>query len=175
MDHVQSGLATCGICVTCLVGNFSSMFWVDRAGRRTLLLISYTGMMIALSSFTVCMILAGGPYDVVWAKFAGVGCIFLYVAANSVAASSVTNFLPTELFPQDARAAALTLTGLCNAVLVFVTVFLFPIVMFILESYTFLIFVASVAVATVYLMGNLPETKGKTIDEIQTLLRLRLA
>ena len=49
-----------------------------------------------------------------------------------------------------------------------------PAVLFVLGEYTFLLFVASVALATVYLIWKLPETKGKSIDEIQMILRRRI-
>ena len=173
MDHAQSGYATCGVWATYLIGNLSSMSLIDRAGRKTLLLISHTGMMLGMGLFTVFMILAG-PYEIEWAKYACAGCIFFYIAAYSVASGSVAFFLPAELFPQDARTAAMTLTNVFSSTLSLITSLFFPAVLFALGEYTFLLFVASVALATVYLIWKLPETKGKSIDEIQMILRRRI-
>ncbi|OQV18368.1 putative Solute carrier family 2, facilitated glucose transporter member 3 [Hypsibius exemplaris] len=173
LDHLYSGIATCGVWATYLVFSLVSMALVDRAGRKTLLLISHTGMIIGMSLFTVFMVLSG-RYQLDWAKFGCAGSLFFYIASYAIASGSIPFFLPNEMFPQNARTAAQTWNGVLCSGLGLITSMLFPIVVFLLEEYTFLIFVASMALATVYLIWKLPETKGKSIDEIQTLLRRRL-
>ncbi|OQV19977.1 Solute carrier family 2, facilitated glucose transporter member 3 [Hypsibius exemplaris] len=172
LDHLYSAYASLAMWLVYLTFSLISMSLVDRLGRRIMLLISHTGMMVGMTLFTIFMLLSG-QYAVEWAKFGCIASIFFWMAFYTTGSSSVPWFLPSELFPQEARAAAMTWTSILYSGFSVTTSLTFPLVVFVLEEYTFLIFVAAIALGTVYVLWKLPETKGMAIDEIQVLLRHR--
>ncbi|OQV15802.1 Solute carrier family 2, facilitated glucose transporter member 3 [Hypsibius exemplaris] len=172
LDHLYSAYASLAMWLVYLTFSLISMSLVDRLGRRVMLLISHSGMMLGMALFTVFMVLSGS-YAIDWAKYGGVASIFVWIAFYTTGSSSVAWFLPSEMFPQEARTSAMTWISAFCEVCGLTTSFLFPMVVLALEEYTFLIFVGGIALGTVYIVWKLPETKGMTIDEIQVLLRYR--
>ncbi|OQV15801.1 Solute carrier family 2, facilitated glucose transporter member 3 [Hypsibius exemplaris] len=172
LDHLYSAYASLAMWLVYLTFSLISMSLVDRLGRRVMLLLSHSGMMVGMSLFTVFMVLSG-QYAVDWAKYACIGSIFLWMAFYTTGSSSVSWFLPSEMFPQEARTAAMTWISVLSSGCSVMTSFLFPLLVLVLEEYTFLLFVAVIAMGTVCIISTLPETKGMTIDQIQILLRQR--
>ena len=156
-----------------LVGSLISMLLVNRAGRRVLLISSNSLIMCALTSFTVCVAVsdAGGAQ---WTVYGGLASMFVYIGSFSIGPSSIPWILPQEMFTQETRGMAATIISSVAWGVALVTTLLFPVLQGALKVYTFLIFVGLLAVATLHSFFMLPETKGKTIDEIQRILRKRI-
>ena len=175
LDHLHSCIATLGLWSLYLTFSLLSMTLVDRLGRKVMLSISHTGMILGMSLFTVFMVLSSDAYDLEWAKYGCAAAIFFYMASYSTGCGSIPWFLPSELFPQEARNAGMTWVSVLCSVGSLTTSFMFPLVVHVMEEYTFLLFVAAVAVPSAWIIWKLPETKGKTIEEIQILLQSRFA
>ncbi|OQV15799.1 Solute carrier family 2, facilitated glucose transporter member 1 [Hypsibius exemplaris] len=172
LSQLHSSYATLGMWLTFLCFSLISMGLVDRLGRRAMLLTSYTGMITGMSLFTVFLIVSG-PYEVAWAKYGCAASIYLFMASYSTGSSSVPWYLPTELYPQEARTAAVTWMNLFSASFGMISALAFPMVVIWLKEYTFLVFVTAIATSAVFVAWKLPETKGRTFEAIQLVLQSR--
>jgi sugar porter (SP) family MFS transporter len=147
---------------------------IDRLGRKPLLILGTGGMAAALLSIG-------------WAFGAGAGAgaagtatahpvlvlmaIVIFVAAFAISLGPVTWVMVAEIFPNEHRALALSVVGFWNALVSATVTLLFP-----WElarwgaSGTFLGYglLAVAALAFVLLLG--PETRGKTLEEIERSL-----
>ncbi len=145
-----------------------AMRWIDRLGRKPLLIAGTSGMAAAL--------LAIG-----WAFRAGVGAaapaahpgmvlaaVVVFVASFAISLGPVTWVMVAEIFPTEQRALAISIVGFWNSLVSATVTLVFP-----WElahwgaSGTFLGYglLAVAALAFVLLLG--PETRGKTLEEIE--------
>ncbi|XP_055354862.1 solute carrier family 2, facilitated glucose transporter member 1-like [Paramacrobiotus metropolitanus] len=169
LKQMDAVYATMGVWVVYLIALLTSMALVDRLGRRTLLLISHLGMIVALVLFVVFAVTR--EQGVEWTKYGSAACMPLFIASFATGSASVPWILPGELFPQEAHNSSASLVAAVSWAGAILTTLLFPLIVVVAKHYTFLIFAGLVALATVHIVIKLPETKGKTIEEIQALLR----
>ena len=101
-------------------------------------------------------------------------CLFVFFGFFQGGLATVAFILPSELFNQEARSAAASLISAVGAAGALITTFAFPLIFPFLEEYTYLIFIGCVLLTGFYLAWKLPETKGKSINEIQSILRQKL-
>ena len=77
----------------------------------------------------------------------------------------------SELFPNKVRGMAISFVGLVNSSVAFLVTFLFP---WELENFgnatTFLIYGVIAVIGLVFVMRILPETKGRSLEELETIL-----
>ncbi|XP_055342493.1 solute carrier family 2, facilitated glucose transporter member 1-like [Paramacrobiotus metropolitanus] len=173
LDRLSSIYASIGLWLVYLLFSLVCMLLVDRLGRRPLLMLSHAGMVLALTGFVVTLNLKDS--GLIWMKFVTAACIPLYIAFYSLGSTSIPWFLPSEMFAQEARAAAVTWISVVSWGAAVVTTLGFPLILAVTHDYTFLIFVVCVVLATLHIYFKLPETKGKTIEQVQALLRQRYA
>lgn len=157
------------ISVSMNVGNvlivLVSSFFMDRLGRRPLLLMSVGGMGCACLLLTVALVLGSNALVCV--------AVVLFVMTFGLGLGPVTWLLPAELFPMRKRAAA---TGLATAVnwlanFAMGQVFL-PCLATPLGSYAFVPFSLVLAGGLVFVHRCVPETRGKTLEQIERELDL---
>jgi len=137
---------------------------VDRLGRKPLLLIGSFGMGISLA-------LLG--YAFVTERFGGLWvllCVLSYVAFFAVAMGPVVWVVLSEIFPTRVRGRAMAIATFWLWVADFGVAFLFP-VMFLGDKGpgggAFFFYAAMCAVTVVFVAIAVPETKGKTLEEIE--------
>lgn len=145
---------------------FVGLAFVDKVGRKPLLLVSTAGM--ALSLFMLYSAYSGraaGNFNeraVLW-------WILAYVSTFSIAMGPIVWVLISELFPNRVR-------GRCASVAVFfmwsaslaISQF-FPFLLKRIDHGVFMIFGLLCVVSVVYMLIFVPETKGKTLEEIEHL------
>ncbi len=143
---------------------FVALYTVEKWGRRTLMLIGASGLGLIYLILGTCYALG----------VTGVLMVGLVVAAISVYAMTlgpVTWTLLAEIFPNRIRGIAMATctfalwTGCCTLT------FSFPSMNAALgSSGTFWIYSAICLCALVFLFRNCPETKGKSLEELEDLL-----
>ncbi|GFS18430.1 solute carrier family 2 facilitated glucose transporter member 1 protein [Elysia marginata] len=84
---------------------------------------------------------------------------------------SIPWLIVAELFAHDARPAALSVCVLVNWVSSFIVGYLFPILQSGIKDYVFLPFTVLLALFVTFTFFKVPETKGKTYEEITGLWR----
>ncbi|MEM6345121.1 MAG: sugar porter family MFS transporter [Bacteroidota bacterium] len=103
-----------------------------------------TLILIAILSFIACFAFSLGP--VMWVLF-------------------------SELFPNAVRAAAISFVGMINSGVSFLIQFIFPLELELIGSTaTFLIFGLFALAGLVFIIRTVPETKGRSLEELEELL-----
>jgi sugar porter (SP) family MFS transporter len=152
---------------TVIVGAVNLLFtlvaiWVvDRVGRKPLLLLAAAGMGVSL-----CVL--GGA--ILLEQFQGrlvLASILVYVASFAVAMGPVVWVVMSEIFPTHIRGRAMSVATVCLWVACYgVSQFFLPMLKW-LGGGAFYVYAVMCAVAFVFVAAFVPETKGKTLEEIE--------
>ncbi len=172
MIFEQSGIGTdAAFMQAVLVGLVNLAFtvlailFIDRLGRRPLLLGGLTGI-------AVCMLLLSYGFGSAEMnpKIILVG-ILGFVASFAISLGPVMWVLFSELFPNRIRGLAISFVGLINSAVSFFVQLIFPWELENLgNSLTFLIYGLFAIVGLIFVMRVLPETKGKSLEELEAEL-----
>jgi SP family arabinose:H+ symporter-like MFS transporter len=135
---------------------------VDRVGRKPLLLIAAAGM-------GVSQLLLGAAFRV--ESFSGTGIlllILLYIAFFAMAMGPIVWVVMSEIFPTRMRGSAMAFATVALWVADFAVTLSFPVIADRLDQTTaFWFYALMCAVDLVFMIFFLPETKGKTLEEIE--------
>lgn len=144
-----------------------SLWLIDRAGRRPLLLISLIGMGISVAVLGVAFLVELSPIVMLI-------CMLVYVSSFAVGMGPVFWVILGEVFPSDQQAegsgAGSTMSWLSNFAVS--TAFL-PLVGVIGTGWVFVIFAVICLIALIFVYRRVPETKGRDFDEIEPDLQAR--
>ena len=142
---------------------FIAISLIDKAGRRLLYLIGSAGMVVTL------LLLAGSFF---W-KMEGIFtliCIMLFIAFFASCIGPVFWTLVSEMFPNRIRGKAVAFASFTQWIFNFLVVLLFPHFLASLGgAKTFLFLALMSLVQWLFTYFYVPETKGKTLEEIEHL------
>lgn len=143
---------------------------VDKVGRRPLLLIGVSSLVVSLVSLGSSYASGGGnPYLSVFS-------LLLYVGAYQVSFGPISWLMVSEVFPLAVRGRAQSVATVINFGTNAVVTFGLPPVQALLgQSGTFFTFAAIGLVALAFIFYRVPETKGMTLEQIEVLLSKRRA
>lgn len=132
-------------------------------GRRTLALISGIGTAVSAIAIGTFIYLSNGQ-----ASYIPAALILLYVAANTVGFMILPGVMLGELYPVRVRGLAGGLTFMLFNLAVFGTIKMFPLMKHGLGIHgVFWLFGGTSVIACVFLYLMLPETKGRTLGQIE--------
>ncbi|XP_007575531.2 solute carrier family 2, facilitated glucose transporter member 1-like [Poecilia formosa] len=140
-----------------------SVFVVEHVGRRPLHLIGLMGMAVSAVFLTVAMALLD---QLSWMSYISIVAIFSFVAFFEIGPGPIPWFIVAELFSQGPRPAAIAVAGFCNWSANFIVGMSFQYVEQLLGPYVFIIFTVLLLGFFVFTYFKVPETKGRTFDEI---------
>lgn len=147
--------------ITNVIFTFVAIYSVDKLGRKKLMLIGAGGLAIIYAILGTCY----------WMHVTGFFMIILVVAAIACYAMTlgpVTWVLIAEIFPNRVRAIAVATCTFALWVGSFTLTYTFPLLNSSLGSYgTFWIYAAICAIGFVLFAAKLPETKGKSLEELE--------
>lgn len=166
----QPVYATIGVGVINTVFTLVSVALVDRAGRRTLTLAGLGGMCVCAIAMTVGLRFQS---EYAWMSYVSMVAIFLFVSFFEIGPGPIPWFIVAELFSQGPRPAAIALAGCCNWTSNFIIGMTFPYIQEALDCYVFILFAALLLCFTVFIYLRVPETKGKTFEEISAVFQKR--
>ncbi|KAG1456829.1 hypothetical protein G6F56_006744 [Rhizopus delemar] len=135
-----------------------AMFFVDRSGRRILLLSAEFGTFL----FSLLLVI-GYKYQI---NNLLVASVFLYVASFAIGIGPVPWMITSELTPIYASSAVGSACTAMNWAMNFLIGLVFPVIFAAIKGWSFLIFAAICAIAFAFTFFFLPETKGRAIEEI---------
>jgi MFS family permease len=97
--------------------------------------------------------------------------ITAFVASFAISLGPVMWVLLSEIFPNERRAAAIAVVGFWNSLISSSVTLLFPFALATLgPSGTFLSFATISALGFVFIVMLAPETKGRTLEELEDIL-----
>src|SRR5688500_14592922 len=120
---------------------------------------------MALSLFTISWAFSQETYSATLVLFAIVG----FVASFAISLGPVMWVLLSEIFPNEQRAAATSVAGFWNSLVSASVTFVFPWLQSTLgPGGTFLAFGLFASAALVFVMSLVPETKGRTLEQLES-------
>ncbi|XP_017087834.2 facilitated trehalose transporter Tret1 [Drosophila bipectinata] len=164
---LEPRFATIVIGVVQVFATVTAIFLIERVGRKILLLVS--AFMMGLSTLTMCLYF-GMLMDkkIGWLALVA---LCLFIIGFSLGFGPIPWAVNAELFAEDAKTLAGGIAGTCNWVFAFCVTLLFPILNEKLGACPcFGIFAGFAVAAIVFILFLVPETKGKTLNEIQAKL-----
>jgi major inositol transporter-like SP family MFS transporter len=178
--------ATIAVGVTCVVATLVGLLIVDRVGRRILLISGQVATVVCLVLLGVVIghtgitIVHGQPVaatagDPLW-SWLTLATMLLFVAAQNLTVSPVVWLLLSEVFPQRVRGIAMGIAGFVLWIVNFAVGLLFlPVLGSFGGPFTFFCFAALGAVGLVFSTHFVPETRGKTLPQIEAETRAAIA
>lgn len=147
--------------ITNVIFTFVAIYSVDKLGRKKLMLIGSGGLAVIYAILGTCY----------WLHVTGFFMIILVVAAIACYAMTlgpVTWVLISEIFPNRVRAVAVATCTFALWVGSFTLTYTFPLLNNSLGSFgTFWIYSAVCIVGFIIFAAKLPETKGKSLEELE--------
>ncbi len=153
--------STFGLGITNVIFTVVSIYFIDRIGRRTLYIIGSGGMTLALLILSFISFM--GHFEGI---FVLITCI-VYLAFFAACIGPAYWTLVSEIYPNRMRGTAMifpvVVQWLFNALMVWV----FPAMLIGFRTGTFLIIALMALFQLVFSVKWLPETKGKSLEEIE--------
>ncbi|KAK4487854.1 hypothetical protein RD792_003590 [Penstemon davidsonii] len=147
-------------------------FLLDKIGRRPLLLSSVAGMILSLTGLAIGLLIINGlDHRVVWAIALCITAVLSYVAFFSIGMGPITWVYSSEIFPLKLRAQGCSMGVAMNRVTSGVISMTFiSLYKAISLGGAFFLYagVAVAAAAWVFFYTLLPETQGRTLEEMET-------
>uniref|UniRef100_A0A1A8FSJ2 Solute carrier family 2 (Facilitated glucose transporter), member 1b n=1 Tax=Nothobranchius korthausae TaxID=1143690 RepID=A0A1A8FSJ2_9TELE len=159
----QPVYATIGTGVVNTAFTIVSLFIVERAGRRSLHLVGLLGMAGSAIVLTIALALLE---QLKWMSYVSLVSIFAFVAFFEIGPGPIPWFIVAELFSQGPRPAAMSVAGFSNWISNFMVALGFPYLVELCGDYVFIIFTAFLLFFFIFTYFRVPETKGRTFDDI---------
>ncbi|KAM9777562.1 solute carrier family 2, facilitated glucose transporter member 1 [Neosynchiropus ocellatus] len=140
-----------------------AFFLMERAGRRKLLLTGFISIAVCNLLMTVVDSVLHLVLDL---RSVQVLLVFCLISAYELGPGPISWFIAAELFDQPGRPIAMSFTSMLNWGGKFVLALLFPPLLKICGAYVYLFFTAVALLAFIFTWIRLPETKGRTFDDI---------
>jgi sugar porter (SP) family MFS transporter len=138
-----------------------SMFFVDKVGRKPLMVIGSIAMSIAMTLLALTFITGHAKGYFVLA------CIMGYLAAFGFSLGPVVFVLISEIFPNRLRSYAVAIATFMLWGANFIVSLTFPYLLNHLKGYCFVIYGSLCLLCLLFVLKYLQETKGKTLEEIE--------
>ncbi|KAJ5766854.1 uncharacterized protein N7511_004470 [Penicillium nucicola] len=171
LDGNTTSLLATGVygIVNCL-STLPALFFIDKVGRRPLLMAGATGTCISL--VVVGGILGGygaGLVNNQSAGWAGIAFIYIYDINFSYSFAPIGWVLPSEIFNLSIRSKAISITTsatwMCNFIIGLVT----PDMLESITWGTYIFFAAFCLLALLFTYFCIPETRGKTLEDMDLI------
>jgi sugar porter (SP) family MFS transporter len=144
-----------------LIFTFIAMFTVDKWGRKKLMILGSVGL--AITYF-----LLGSAF---YFQIKGVAVLSLVVIGIGIYAMSLAPIIwviLSEIFPNRVRGAAMALSTFALWIACFILTYTFPILNSSLGAAgTFWVYASICLLGFIFIQKRLPETKGKSLEEIE--------
>ncbi|RLU19629.1 hypothetical protein DMN91_008186 [Ooceraea biroi] len=168
LDKNAAQNATMGVGAMNVLMTIASLVLVEKAGRKTLLLIGFAGMFLDTVLLAICLAFAESSQV---AAYFSILLVILFVVFFATGPGSIPWFLVSELFNQSARPPATSIAIAVNWTANFIVSIGFLPLQEALGAYVFIIFAALQFFFTIFIYKKVPETKNKTIEEISSMFR----
>jgi sugar porter (SP) family MFS transporter len=168
LEHVPNQTASSALFANVMIGaiNFVAtilgMYLIDRAGRKPLMTSAFAGMGAALVGVAASIHFHGPPFAVLL-------FVLVYVACFAVGIGTGTWVLMSEICPNRIRGRAMSIATLflwCGTLIVTLT--FLSLVRVLTAPGAFLLYAVICVAAVLFVKMAVPETKGRSLEEIES-------
>ena len=171
-SHFPSEIPPMIIGAVAFVSSFITPSLVDNRGRKVLLLFSGAGMMLALVPLGVYFYLKQEGKYVGSLTWFPVVCLVFFVIVYNSGFGPLPWTIMAEVYPTNIKPVAVPVTAFVSGSMGFAGIHFFVIVSNTIGmSGSFWIFAGFNLLAVIFIHKCVPETKGKTFQEIQEILK----
>jgi MFS family permease len=168
---VASILATVGIGVVNVLMTVVAILVIDRIGRKPLLYVGLAGMVVSLVIIGGAFLAPNLAGVISWVTLVG---LMLYVASFAVSFGPLLWVMLPEIFPLRVCGAGAGVSALSNWGANFVVSQAFlPLVAIIGTTAVFWILAGLCVVPAIFIHFRVPETRGRSLEQIETDLRTK--
>jgi len=138
-----------------------AMFTVDNWGRKKLMMFGSIGLAITY-------LLLGGAYFFEMKGIAVLSLVVIAIAIYAMSLAPIVWVILSEIFPNRVRGAAMALATFALWIACFILTYTFPLLNATLGAAgTFWVYAAICLSGFVFILAKLPETKGKSLEQIE--------
>ncbi|WP_186452527.1 sugar porter family MFS transporter [Chitinophaga polysaccharea] len=160
----SSLMQTIGVGIVTVLATLFAIGFVDRLGRKMFFLIGSLTMTVSLMAVGACFQLSYFDHYIVLAF------TLLYVASFGCTLGAVTWVYLSEIFPNRVRGLAMSVATLALWLADFIVTYTFPVMARQLGTAATMYCYAGIClIACWYMFTRVKETKGKSLEEIETL------
>ena len=152
--------------VIMIIFTFLGLLLIDRLGRRQLLILGSLGYILSLTGVSISFYFQSSPE---WIAF----YIFAFIASHAVGQGAVIWVFISEIFPNRIRAKGQSFGAGVHWVFAAIITLLAPSVIAIYQTNPwpiFSFFAAMMVLQLVFSIFIMPETKGKSLEEINLII-----
>ncbi len=144
-----------------LIFTLVAMFTVDKWGRKKLMVTGSIGLAITY-------LLLGGAYYFELKGIAVLSLVIIAIAIYAMSLAPIVWVILSEIFPNRIRGAAMAMATFALWIACFILTYTFPLLNNALgASGTFWVYAGICLMGFVFVLFKLPETKGKSLEEIE--------
>jgi MFS family permease len=163
-DTTVSFAATLGLGVVFLAMTLISPTIIDRVGRKPLVVV---GLLVMAGALSVMTALTKAPHASEVVRWGQVAILAVFVAVFALTLGLVGEIVVAELYPQEIRGPASSLSHGMRSVFASVFMLTFPLLLDVPGlTLTLLGYAVISVVGALYLVRALPETKGRRLEAI---------
>jgi SP family galactose:H+ symporter-like MFS transporter len=158
-------LASIGVGIVNVGATVLALRLLDIKGRRALLMVGVSGMVVALVALGAAFIGSGGS---TLASVVAIGSLMLYVGSFAISLGPIFWLMNAEIYPLGIRSKAAAIGTMANWIFNFIVSLTFLLLINGLgKSGAFWLY-AAIGLGTLYFCWKyVPETKGKQLEEIE--------
>lgn len=169
LEDSASILGTVGIGILNVLMTLVAIATIDKIGRKKLLLIGNVGMTLSLGILATILLTMELTTGVAWMTVIFLGLFIIFFSATW---GPVVWVMLPELFPLKARGAATGFTTLLLSLANLIVSLFFPILLGAIgTAMVFVIFAIIGVLAFLFVLKFVPETKGRSLEQIENDLR----
>jgi SP family galactose:H+ symporter-like MFS transporter len=161
-------LATIGIGIINLLATLLSVWLIDRMGRRTLFIVGLIGMAISLSVLALAFFTESKAIDLI-----AVVSLMIYVCFFAISLGPLTWVVISEIYPLGVRGRAMSIAIGANWAFNYLVSLTFPsLISGIGGDGVFSLYACTCLLGLWFVYRYIPETRGKSLKEIQHILKI---
>ncbi|XP_067013918.2 facilitated trehalose transporter Tret1 isoform X1 [Anabrus simplex] len=170
-SSLPSDICTIIVGVVQVIAVFVASLAVDHLGRRPILLFSSTVMAICLASLSAYFYFRENAFDIESWRWLPLASLIVYVIVFSVGFGPLPWFMMVELVPNSAKGWVTAIAVSFNWAVALLVTKLFPYMLHhIGQDITYGVLCSMCILGTLFVALAVPETKGKSREEIQLIL-----
>ncbi|MDT0687684.1 sugar porter family MFS transporter [Autumnicola psychrophila] len=153
-------LSSIGIGVVNLIFTLFGVFLIDRLGRKQLMFIGSIGYIVSLSLVAFAFFLNWGG---LWVPI----FLFLFIAAHAIGQGAVIWVFISEIFPNHLRASGQAFGSSTHWIMAAMVPSVIPVLFSTIgPGYVFAFFAVMMVFQLFFVIFMMPETKGKSLEEL---------
>ncbi|XP_004508324.1 sugar transporter ERD6-like 16 [Cicer arietinum] len=143
---------------------------MDKSGRRPLIMVSASGTFLGCFMTGIAFFLKDQNLMLEWVPILAVAGVLIYVAAFSIGLGPVPWVIMSEIFPIHVKGTAGSLVVLINWLGAWIVSYTFNLLMSWSSPGTLFLYAGCSLLTILFVAKLVPETKGKTLEEIQACI-----